>query len=92
MPVDGFAVLLADKPLHRLACVLHAIGVIVDLADTGVDGLGIVGIGDACAAMHDERGLGELPDLSEDVEVQTGITLVDSVYRPEGAGEDIEAG
>ena len=42
--------------------------------------------------MHDERGLGELPDLSEDVEVQTGITLVDSVYRPEGAGEDIEAG
>ena len=57
MPVHyGIAVVGAarlDKVADCLAGILYAVGVVVDLTDAGVDGLVLILIGYAGAAMHD---------------------------------------
>ena len=96
MPVDvGVGVLgleVSNDLLDGLAGVLHAVGVVVDLADASVDGLAVVVIGDAGAAVHDQGHVVALADLGQDVEVEVRLALVDAVDGAEGAGQDVKAG
>ena len=95
MPVDHGvrrrSLLLGDHGAHGLARELDPVGVIVDLADAGVDGLSVVVVRDARTAVHDERNAHAAADLGEDVEVEVRLALVDAVDGSEGAGEKVEA-
>ena len=44
VPIDSLAVLLANKLLYGFTGIFYAVCVVVDFVDTGIDGLGVVGI------------------------------------------------
>ena len=44
VPVDSLAVLLVNKLFYGFTGILYSICVVVDFTDTGIDGLGVVGI------------------------------------------------